>query len=67
MPKPTIGKIISELKRELVTRRRVYPRWIANPDNKLTQALADYRIGCLEEAIRYIEEAECSKVPTLFD
>lgn len=52
----TIDEVLKELKRELATRRRVYPNWVAQ--GKLTQATADHRVEAIEWAIDVIEECK---------
>lgn len=49
----TIAEVLTELKRELKTRKRVYPNWV-NAE-KLNANTAQHRIECIEEAIRFIE------------
>lgn len=44
---------VKELKRELSTRRRVYPGWVAS--GKLTQNTADHRIEAIQFAIQALE------------
>jgi len=46
----TLDEMSKEISRELVTRKRVYPRWIA--DGKITQQVADYRCLVLETLLR---------------
>jgi hypothetical protein len=42
----TLAEQIAEVEREITLRRRVYPGWIAA--GKLSQALADRQMACIE-------------------
>lgn len=55
--------VIKELKRELATRRSVYPRWVEF--GKLSQATADHRIKAIEVAIENLE-AQTAQQTSLF-
>ena len=46
-------EILTELRRELATRHRVYPDWIRA--GKLSQRTADHRIAAITGAIALIE------------
>jgi hypothetical protein len=46
-------EILTELRRELATRQRVYPDWIRAV--KLSQRTADHRIAAIASAIALIE------------
>lgn len=50
---PSLGQQIAELKRELGVRRAVFPNWIAK--GTLKQRDADYRVACLEAALKTLE------------
>jgi len=50
---PTISQQLTELRRELVIRRQVFPKWVAA--HKLTQRDMDYRIACIEATIALLE------------
>lgn len=63
MKETTIADAIKELKRELATRKRVYPNWVDS--GKITGAIAEHRIACIEKAIAFIEENQ-PKPPGLF-
>ena len=41
----TLDEMSDEIKRELATRKRVYPRWIE--DGKIKQEIADFRVWFL--------------------
>ena len=45
---------VAELKREILVRKNVFPRWVIN--GRLTQENSDHRIACLERAIVFLEE-----------
>ncbi len=45
--------VVSELRRELSMRRRIYPKWVQ--EGKLEQWKADHQIECLEAAIKFID------------
>ncbi|MDJ0950947.1 MAG: hypothetical protein QNJ94_18705 [Alphaproteobacteria bacterium] len=47
-PPIDLREIVKELKREVETRRRVYPRWVA--EKRLDKATASRRIVLLETA-----------------
>jgi len=51
----TQAEILTELRRELATRHRVYPDWIRA--GKLSQRTADHRIAAIAEAIALIESS----------
>lgn len=46
----TLEEMSKEISRELVTRKRVYPRWIQ--DGKIKQETADFRCLVLEAILR---------------
>jgi hypothetical protein len=50
---PTISQQLAELRRELVMRRQVFPKWVAA--KKLNQRDMDYRIACIEATIKLLE------------
>ena len=56
----TIKEEITELKRELQTRRGVYPSW--QTLGKITKKDAEHRIACLESSIKRLEEIERQQV-----
>ena len=47
------AEILTELRRELATRHRVYPDWVRA--GKLSQRTADHRIAAIAGAIALIE------------
>ena len=47
------AEILTELRRELATRRRVYPEWVRA--GKLSQRTADHRLAAIASAIALIE------------
>jgi hypothetical protein len=51
---PTINQQLAELRRELVMRRQVFPKWVGA--GKLKQKDMDYRIACIEATIKLLEE-----------
>lgn len=66
--KTTISEEITELKRELEVRRKVYPDWVVM--KKLTNDQAAHRIACLESTIKRLEELQRQQVgsqPAMFD
>lgn len=46
-------QILRELRREMATRLKVYPGWVAS--GRITRATAERRLGALEGAIKLIE------------
>jgi hypothetical protein len=46
----TLDEMSKEISRELVTRKRVYPRWVA--DGKIKEETADFRCLVLEAILR---------------
>lgn len=63
----TLEEMSKEISRELVTRKRVYPRWIN--EGKITQQIADFRGLVLEALLRKLcrEMAEANPQKELFD
>ncbi len=55
LPRPRITPqgMVSELKRELQMRARVYPRYVA--DGRLSESDARFRVAALEEVLAVIE------------
>lgn len=53
---PTLDEILAELEREVVVRKRVFPRWVDN--GQLKQELADRRIQLMEAAAALIARME---------
>lgn len=54
--KTTLAEQRAEVGREIGLRRNVYPKWVAG--GKLSQALADRQIACLEgayETLKWLE------------
>ena len=47
------AEILTELRRELATRHRVYPEWVRA--GKLSQRTADHRLAAIASAIALIE------------
>jgi nicotinic acid mononucleotide adenylyltransferase len=47
------AQCIRELRREIGTRNRIYPNWIAQ--NKIDEEVAAQRIACLERTLAIIE------------
>ncbi|MDQ3750434.1 MAG: hypothetical protein M3367_15675 [Acidobacteriota bacterium] len=62
----TLEEMSKEISRELVTRKRVYPRWVA--DGKINQQTADFRCLVLEALLRKLcrEVADASPQADLF-
>ena len=54
MPTTTLPQQLTELRRELATRQRVYPDWVRT--HKLTQATADHRTATLADTITLLEQ-----------
>lgn len=52
---PRLVDVITELKRELAMRRRVYPKWAATGQHGLDETIAAWRIQCIEVAIAALE------------
>jgi len=53
----TLAHKVSELERELKTRKRLYPRWVEN--NKLNRVTADLRITILQAVLNdYYREGQ---------
>jgi len=50
---PTISQQLAELRRELVMRRQVFPKWVGA--GKIAQRDSDYRIACIEATIKVLE------------
>jgi hypothetical protein len=50
----TLEEMSKEISRELVTRKRVYPRWIQ--DGKINQQTADFRCLILEALLRKLSD-----------
>lgn len=63
----TLDEIAKEISRELVTRKRVYVRWIN--DGKISQEVADYRCLVLEALLRKLCSEQTANDPqkNLFD
>lgn len=63
----TLDEMSREISRELVTRKRVYPRWIQ--DGKIDEQTADFRCLVLEAILRKLcdEIKEKSPQQELFD
>lgn len=59
----TLDEIAKEISRELVTRKRVYPRWIE--DGKIKQELADYRCLVLEALLRKLCSEQTANAPQI--
>ncbi len=62
----TLEEMSKEISRELVTRKRVYPRWIG--EGKINQQIADFRCLVLEALLRKLcrEMAEANPQKELF-
>jgi hypothetical protein len=56
----TIKEEIAELKRELQTRKSVYPQWKVL--GKISAKDAEHRTACLESSIKRLEEIERQQV-----
>jgi len=57
--KTSLAEQRAEVGREIGLRRGVYPKWVAS--GKLSQALADRQIACLEgayETLKWLEKNE---------
>ena len=52
----TKSEVLAELRRELVTRQRLYPDWVSK--GKIPRSTATHRIATLEQAIKWIEVIE---------
>lgn len=50
----SLQKQISELKRELGFRKKLYPKWIST--GSMRKDVAEYQISALEAAIKTLEE-----------
>lgn len=50
----TFDEMRAEISRELVTRKRVYPRWIA--EGKITRETADFRCLIFEALLFHLHE-----------
>lgn len=62
----TTEVILKELRRELATRKALYPRWVQQ--GRISGHDADHRTACMQAAIERLEPiAEQEKQPTLFD
>lgn len=48
----TLDEMSDEIKRELATRKRVYPRWIEN--GKIKKEIADFRVLVLEALLIHL-------------
>lgn len=60
MTTTTIKEEITELRRELQTRKGVYPQW--QTLGKITKKDAEHRVACLESSIKRLEEIERQQV-----
>jgi len=54
---------IAELKRELVLRRRVYPRWVEQ--GRLSYPLSTHRMGAIQAAVETLEKLQLQENPML--
>lgn len=54
LKKITTEEVIKELLRELATRERVYPEWIAA--TKISNDTAKYRVACMKKAIAIVSD-----------
>lgn len=61
----SLDAAITEVKRELHMRARVFPGWVDK--GFLTQEEADRRVRRLETALQSLYELRALKAPTLFD
>ena len=61
----TLRDQITELRRELSVRRRVFPGWVAS--GKLSAEEADRRVERMEGALASLYELRALRAPTLFD
>ncbi len=50
----TLPQQIAELKRELATRQKLYPDWVAT--GRLDKKTATYRVAVLKDTIQRLEE-----------
>jgi hypothetical protein len=63
-----LSDVIEEIKREVATRVKVYPQWIAA--GKIDRPTAEHRYLCLMTAIKELEALQAQKVGSqsrLFD
>jgi len=51
----TVDDMVGELEREIVLRKRVYPKWV--DAKKLSRSEADRRIELLEATVNYLKES----------
>jgi hypothetical protein len=56
MAKATLAEQRAEIGRELGIRRNVYPKWVT--DGRLSQALADRQIDCMDAAYETLKWLE---------
>lgn len=63
-PPITRAEVLAELRRELTTRQRVYPRWIV--EGKITDEVATRRVATIQEAIVLITALDDAVQPSLF-
>ena len=54
----TLDDEIRELRRELATRKRVYPSWSSGPSPKLKPEEAERRIALIESTIARLERIQ---------
>jgi hypothetical protein len=52
---------IEELKREIATRKRVYPQWII--DGKIDADIASLRLRCLEDTLKDLYDQKYTGAP----
>lgn len=53
----TVTEQITEVEREIETRKRVYPKWVT--EKRLTQQQADHRVACMEAALENLRLVRC--------
>lgn len=57
----TIEEQIAEVEREIRLREVVYPRWVAMPKPKLSQAQADKQLGRMRAVLATLERVKAER------
>jgi hypothetical protein len=55
----TITEQITEVEREIETRKRVYPKWVS--EKRITQQIADQRVACMQSVLETLRLVRCLK------